>query len=318
MPNIDDMKDLFRIELSDGKGALMTSDLNGVNITIEGDPYFEDFARIGAFLSLPDHRPAIIEALRGLEDAMVEEIRGVWIFSDKKSSAIEYFESKTAALNDKKAPKRDSDFQKLLTKSLSKFERAHSFVVPDKPPVFAGFVFGNVFKETVKARMHFKDVGAGARHGEYTHRIQWYVLTKAGALTSVNPSDAGHVYGGIHRWLNKRRSDRQQLIQLWNYMFDMAADAVDETDFRSPERFNDWLTGPADENVCPLLRGFLRSRRTKRQEYNMGEYLIKKLGRADAENAMQVLMTGPLEKKNPSGRVVYDGKAGAFEPYARK
>lgn len=315
MPTIDEMKDLFRAELSNGKGALMTAKLSGVDITIETDPYFEDFARIGAFLSLPIHRPAIIEALRELESAMVKEIGGWWVLNDKGQAAIKYFEDKSAALKNEKKPKKDTDFRKLMTKALSEFERTHSFVVPEKPPVFAGFVFGNVFKETIKARMHFKDVGAGARHGEYTHRIQWYVLTKAGALVTVDPRDAGYVYGGIHRWLNRVRPDRQSLIQLWNYMFDMAVDAVDETDFRSPERFNEWLTGQADENVCPLLRGFLRSRQTKRQSYNMEAYLAKKLGKVEAENAMRVLLEDTVAQKRPSSRVVYDGTVGAFQPY---
>ena len=47
-------------------------------------------------------------------------------------------------------PDKDRDFSKLLTASLEEFERNHGFVVVgDRLPNYAGFVFGNVFKESL-------------------------------------------------------------------------------------------------------------------------------------------------------------------------
>jgi len=314
MPGFDDMKALLLKKMKKSTGEAITTDLAGKQITLNEDPYFKDFANMGAFLSMPGTRPQIKNALLELEADMVGQIGGIWIMSDKKTSAVGHFKKQQDARLAKTPAPVDSDFSKLLTKSLDAFERAHGFVVPAKLPIFAGFVYGNVFKDTIKNRMHFKDVGAGEKHGEFTHRIQWYALVKAGALVSVDKKDAGLVYGAIHRWLNKAPGGGGQLLQMWNYMFDMQkslvgeGEVLDDDDFRSPENLNVWLTGEADPDFCPLLRSFLRTRRSKRQDYSIESYFTKKLGRVEGPRAFEAWQMGGATKENPSARIVYDGR----------
>lgn len=309
MPNFDEMRSLLQNKMKKSTGEAITTDFEGKQITLAQDPYLKDYANLGAFLSMPETRPRIKNALAELEADMVQQIGGIWLWSDKKSSAVSHFQKQQEARIAK-----NSDFSKLLTKALDAFERTHGFVVPQKLPVFAGFVYGNVFKDTIKNRMHFKDVGAGEKHGEFTHRIQWYALVKAGALVSVDKEEAGLVYGAIHRWLNKAPGGGGPLLQLWNYMFDMQksllgeGETLDDDDFRSPENLNLWLTGEADPDFCPLLRSFLRARRTKRQDYGIEAYFKKKLGPVQGQQAFEAWQMSGARKENPSARIVYDSK----------
>jgi hypothetical protein len=314
MPAFTEMKNLLLNKMKDKDGVPLTTDLNGNTITLSQDPYLNDYANLGAFLSTPDSRVRLKNALQELEADMVRQIGGIWIWSDKQESAVQHFKAQEKAFTARKEPApQNTDFEKLLTRSLDDFERKHGFVVPEKLPIFAGFVFGNVFKDTIKSRMHFKDVGAGEKHGEFTHRIQWYVAVKGGALVNVDKEEAGLVYGAIHRWLNKQSGrPGSRLLQLWDYIFDMNGtllgngEALPDDDFRSPENFNVWLTGAADPTFCPLLRGSLRARREKRKVFSMEDYFVKKLGPVEGRKAFESWQTGVKER--PSARIVYNDK----------
>lgn len=312
MPNYTEMRSLLLGKMVTMEGAKLQTDYQGRQITLDQDPYFQDYANLGAVLSSPSDRPAIKKALENLEADMANEIGGIWLFSNKERSAISHFNAQRSSFAPKKTPLApNSDFRGLLTKALDKFERSHGFVVPAKLPIFAGFVFGNVFKDTIKNRMHFKDIGAGANHGEFTHRIQWYAAVKAGALVTVDKEDAGTVYGAIHRWLNKSPGKGGRLLQLWNYIFDMQpplvgiGETLTKDDFRAPENFNLWLTGDAEPDFCPLLRSFLRARMTKRQIFLIEDYFKKKLGSEAGGVAFESWQTS---KDNPSARIVYSDK----------
>jgi len=324
MPNFDEMRSLLVNKMKDSGGTKLTTDLDGKQITLDQDPYFKDYANLGAFLSTPTTRPFLKKALLVLEDDMVKQIGGWWPISDKKAAAKTHFDKQRGAFADKSGSTNvaaDSNFKGLLSNALNEFERTHGFTVPAKLPIFAGFVFGNVFKDTIKNRMHFKDVGAGEKHGEYTHRIQWYMAVKAGALVSEPPERAGIVYGAIHRWLNKSQGKNLPLLQLWNYIFDMQkslltrGETLEDDDFRSPENLNGWLTGDADPDFCPLLRSFLRTRRTKRQSYMIDGYFKKKLGDVQGVRAYDAWLLSQAQKENPSARIVYDEqRVGSYKP----
>lgn len=323
MPTYTEMRSILQDRMKDHLGAPLKSDLNGRQIAVEEDPFFKDWANIGAFLSEPAWRPKLRTALQELENDMLARIGGLWLFSDRKNSAVSHFGRQAAAYQQNKPPPpSDPNFGKLLTRALDDFERKHGFVVPEKLPVFVAFVFGGVFKDTIKSRMHFKDVGAGPNHGEFTHRIQWYALTRGGALISVDKENAGDVYSAIHRWLNKNPGGGGQLLQLWNYVFDMQprlvgpGDRLDGTDFRSPENLNLWLTGDEEPDFCPLLRSFLRARMNKRQRVvGVDQYFKKKLGAQEGQKAYDAWLLATSSNQRPSARIVYDGgKVGRYAP----
>jgi hypothetical protein len=305
--------DEIRKELTDA------FDAKGVKVNdalLSASPHFEDYVRMGYYLSYGPREPVIRKALIDLDAAMTSRINKTF-FAEYR--ALKHFDQQKTAYTGKSAqPEKDRDFSKLLTASLDEFERNHGFViVGDRPPNYAGFVFGNVFKESLALKQHWKDVGAGAEHGEYTHRLQWYILIKAGAVRTTPANQEATVFASIAPWQKGKTN-------LWTFVFDqMAKDPSiggDKYDFRSPENLNLWLVGDASPEFCPVLRAFLRTRMAKRQFTNdMQKYLAKKLGKSEEDVAliMDYMRDETIAKRNPSARIAYPKNAKpTFKPYA--
>jgi len=150
-------------------------------------------------------------------------------------------------------PDKDRDFSKLLTASLEEFERNHGFVVGDRLPNYAGFVFGNVFNESLALKQHWKDVGAGPEHGEYTHRLQWYILIRAGAIKTVSVNQEATVFASIAPWQKGKTN-------LWTFIFDQLAkdpsiggDKLDRGGLVRSDRICEFLSGIAGAIKLPIL-----------------------------------------------------------------
>lgn len=286
-------------------------------------PHFDDYLRIGHYLSYGPRagvrgEPVIRNALIKLDEDMTQRIdKNFWA----KSRAIDYFKKQGAAYKAKEAPPtKDRDFSKLLTASLDKFERDHGFtVVGDRLPNYAGFVFGNVFKESLTLKQHWKDVGAGEKHGEYTHRLQWYILIQAGAIRTVPVNQEATVFASIAPWQKGRTCN------LWTFLLDLLVTDTsignDKFDFRSPENLNMWLVGDTAPEFCPVLRAFLRARMAKRESsYNMRNYLVKKLKKSaeEVEEIMAYMQTETMAGRNPSARIAFPkGENPKVDPYVK-
>jgi hypothetical protein len=311
-------QDEIRKELTD---AFDAKGLKVNDTLLSASPHFEDYVRMGHYLSCGPRgvirgEPALRNALIALDEDMTRRI-GKTFFAATR--AVKHFEQQQTAYTAKSAqPYKDRDFSKLLTTALDEFERNHGFViVGDRPPNYAGFVFGNVFKESLALKQHWKDVGAGPEHGEYTHRLQWYILIKAGAIRTVPANQEATVFASIAPWQKGKTN-------LWTFVFDQLAKdpsiGGDKLDFRSPENLNLWLVGDASPEFCPVLRAFLRTRMAKRQStYDMQRYLAKKLGKSedDISLVMQYMRDETMAKRNPSARIAYPKNAKpAFKPYA--
>lgn len=298
MRTVAEIRDELRAAF-DGKGLLV----GGQPLT--ASPHFDDYVRIGRFLSCGTREPLLRAALVALDETMTARA-GKRVF--KSSRAVSHFDAQRRAHGAGTAVPKDPDFAKLLTATLDSFERDHGFVcLGERLPNYAGFVFGHVFREAIAQKQHWKDVGAGPAHGEYTHRLQWYLLIHARIVTSVPPNQEADVYQSIAPWQKGKTN-------LWTFLFDRmrSEDPVvrdDADDFRCPENLNEWLTGDAAPDFCPVLRAFLRARESKRQAtYDMRTYLAKKL-QIDANAAQQLLEQMQLERmetgRNPSARIVH-------------
>jgi hypothetical protein len=272
--------------------------------------YLVDYVAMAAALSEGIENPALMKAFLHLEQDMIDST-GYWFNEASKATnhlkaKKEHFDKGAKAIPSQKP--KDTDASKLLTKALSKFELAHGFVAPHKLPNYAGFVFGHVFTEGLNAGMHWKDVGAGPRHGEFTHRIQWYVLIRAGILTTVAKNQEALVFKSIAPWQKGKTN-------LWTFLCDRAEkDAESDNDFRCPEKLNTWLTGDTAPDFCPLLRLFLQARMSKRATYDFIEYISRKtkLSRAKVEALAQ-----PLPGWNASARLVYDNGKATISNFAK-
>lgn len=291
------------------KAAFDDKEIKGEDKTVLSEsPYFRDYVRIGAWLShglraKSNGDPIVRNALLALEADMISRIGKYY---SQSSRAVAYFKQVEGYYKgEAKKPQKDRDFSKLLSGALDKFETEHGFVVVgEKLPNYAGFVYGNVFKESLRLKQHWKDVGAGESHGEYSHRLQWYIVIKAGAIVSTPKNQEALVFQSIANFQRGKTN-------LWTLLFDQLKNSEsiggDKEDFRSPENLNLWLVGDQDPDFCPVLRTFLRARMAKRGTYRLDEYLQRKLNISQEQTSelMEQMKLDNIEKKNPSARILF-------------
>lgn len=157
------------------------------------------------------------------------------------------------------------------------FEKARGVKTPDVP-YMVSVVSAQVFDTQLLNAQHWKDVGVSSRHGEFTHRIQWYVICRAGIVAAAKLMQKLADFG-----------PKQDLLAsaAWDALVDRAKSdekqsalfkAVDTNDFRCPEYFNDYLTSPNNRHKFPLLHAFLKARKEKRDtSFYLPDYIAKKV-----------------------------------------
>ncbi len=122
----------------------------------KGDPtVVADFVRLQALLS---DRQASVPHLRLLNAALEERLRRTPLPAGPSAAR-----SQVAAT--------------VLDEVLATFEVRCGF--SPARPVLVGFASADDFKALTSAGQHFHDVGAGRMHGEFTHRIQWFIAMSA-------------------------------------------------------------------------------------------------------------------------------------------
>ncbi len=122
--------------------------------------------------------------------------------------------------------------------------RGSAVDLPQGVPTLSGFVDPSVFRQILFAHgYHWIDPGAGAAHGPYTHRIQWYCIVQADARVAQDKS-----YLSLFRAMSHKlclAADGKQA--LWDLLFDAfkstSRDTPHSDTYRSPELLNDFLTG---------------------------------------------------------------------------
>ncbi|RKH74470.1 LirA/MavJ family T4SS effector [Corallococcus aberystwythensis] len=208
----------------------------------------------------------------------------------------------------------------VLTTVLTNFEEARGFsVVTDnsgrkRGQLYLSFLPPELFLAQLRAGYHWKDPTVSPEHGEFTHRLQWYLLIHAGVLgQGVAARDVMDVCGRYQRTkppLNalNRESER---TDLWEMLFDRDTKdgansflyplADSDGDFRNPNNLNRYLRGvssqddlrlPPARRHAPLLQDFLKARFTKRSTSQDAYFLKKKYpgkSEEDLDTQQQVL-----------------------------
>ena len=124
-----------------------------------------------------------------------------------------------------------------------------------------------MFIDNVANGRPFKDYGAEPSHGEFTHRIQWYILSKN---VFGSAGQAVEVYRSIAKWSRPipTLADKHAMESLWNLLLDRAPNTTGDAgtiyDFRYPINLNTYLRKTALAKF-PALGTFLQSRFVKRQ-----------------------------------------------------
>ncbi|WP_349656335.1 LirA/MavJ family T4SS effector [Xanthomonas sp. 10-10] len=128
------------------------------------------------------------------------------------------------------------------------------------PMQFFGNLTDSDFAENIRGR-HLAVDYVGGDHGEYTHRIQWYCISKkAGALELACRGNGDKTTGELF----------QRSGPVWLKVFDRT-DPSDVNDFRRPEKLNLYLGKPDDaaKTRWPLLTGFMISRQVATNGYSL-------------------------------------------------
>ena len=254
--------------------------------------FIDACAAIGALLS-GDQGPGRIDGALGKLEALMfqvvdgrlkDDVRGQFpdperkkligntaaggAFAPKTSSERKEVVKQTAPMT-----KLNADpFRKVLTTALDQFESNLNYPVNRDAafhPRYVGLVSPERFLGNIAQGQHWKDVGASPDHGEFTHRLQWFVIA---ASDTVPPNKVAEVYRGIGLCRrNARAEDGLGQSALWARLCDRPIERLSNgkpggtvgiADYRSPENFNTYLRAQAVR--FPLLSSFLSARHAKR------------------------------------------------------
>lgn len=173
-----------------------------------------------------------------------------------KQQYLEDYKRIRALLTDKLAVRRH--FQLLedrlarnpsasLTDALEHFERQVGFAGTDVIPL--GLLSTDDFFDLVRGRVAFKDVGAGIKHGENTHRLQWFVIASEmtdGFTTFPHTAEYNRSPIELYRYLSSpdlRLYDAsgEYKYSLFGALFDQGGSASDL--YNQPDRLHMELLG---------------------------------------------------------------------------
>jgi hypothetical protein len=159
----------------------------------------------------------------------------------------------------------------------------------EKVQTYTRFVDPKAFLRQVELGRHWKDPTVPGMHGEYAHRLQWYLAgTQLGDVIKRPLVDVFRETAGV-----SRKGDFT--YGLWYALFDRDNGIDKEAPFkvatggivdsRSPESLTRYIIDDATADKCPILHWFVRSRLKKRDgaqlnNYgNMKVYVQKKLAK---------------------------------------
>lgn len=233
------------------------------------DSYREDYARIKILL---ERKNAVIRCMRELANEMAQE---------QKSEAV--------------APDRTRYTEKGFIKFsvfLSKYE--HICWFPPSHHVFLGFVRPDDFLELIRQGILAKDPGAGPNHGDFTHRLQWHVISRVITDNFRVPKRAGWDHTPIEL-LSSFGSDWAKAANAW-------AVGLEKGDgFDHPDNFNSELR----KGDYGFLKDQVVARFNKRSEQQKS--VAAELPRGDAESAKDFYFrtTGIGVDRNVAGKQHY-------------
>jgi hypothetical protein len=210
-----------------------------------------------------------------------------------------------------------------------------------KTPTLTGFYHPESFlKHLIAQGYHFKDPGAGIAHGEFTHRIQWWIViseyeSKGPYAIKGRPLDRMRHCALLmsHAWQNAgvgyeipantsqdipHGTGRQQAEALrfgakgmWDFCFDCLKEWSDgnpnpvDLTYRSPEALLTFLKGSLAPQI-PVLSNFLKVRNNKR-----GFFELRGLQGVHPERVLKSLEAKGVQRSDLPGKLAFpaDGKA---------
>lgn len=251
------------------------------------------------------HGVAAEAQLRSLEEDMEREIQHRLGVPDTGIGKLKANEVKDAAeilrsRSEVGKPKNAIEFQHLLSDALTRNEKHFGFTpnLTEQRPggqalTYLGFIQSEAFRTQVSNGLTWKDPLVPGAHGEFSHRIQWYIAMKACQVPGVERGWVGF-YQGVGAVKHTTRVVRDLTEWsgqgLWDVLVDRNAstgrnlngpyNTTEATEFTSPENLDPYLRTGLQS--CPLLTSFLQARFAKRQQIRQNKdllnaYICKKL-----------------------------------------
>ena len=231
-----------KIDVETMKVLILDSHKNNPDDTRASDPKLEDFAKIG---SLMTDEAACKKHLKTLNDELLLHAgqRGLLSKLVKKNSQT--LKDLPNNVNFKNPIVVNID--RVVNSFFEAFEGQYGFNnnlltasdMPSFAPTLTEFVDPPSFREYLfKYGYHWKDPGVGWGHGEYTHRIHWYMVIKQneenGAWLKHTPIQLFRACAD-QIWLHGKNKNAQTGI--WDDLFDNFGVG----DFRKAENLHDFL-----------------------------------------------------------------------------
>ena len=164
-------------------------------------------------------------------------------------------------MNEKR--KAENSYKGILSAVLKKTEKENGFGEVS----YAWGVSAEAFLTNLKSRRPFKDYSASVGdHGEYTHRIQWWILCNLVLPTSGNNAK---YYEECAEWACELADRNNRKVYLWDFLFDSATNTTGLTDIESYGRSPIYVFAECrSEDNYPLLATFLNYRVAKATIFN--------------------------------------------------
>jgi hypothetical protein len=164
-------------------------------------------------------------------------------------------------------------------------------MVPQNPkvpahtvPTLTGFVSIDKFRTHLFAPgYHWKDPGVGVNHGEFTHRIQWYIATQVNVWNPFLRKTPLEIFKMFANDLCRGVGENVDKT-VWDVVFDRL---LAKTDFRTPEVLHAWFKQPGqqkDKNVGVLAQ-LIAGRSLKREHQNFN---LNKLNQKQADEQIDI------------------------------
>jgi hypothetical protein len=129
-----------------------------------------------------------------------------------------------------------------------------------------------------------KDFGAGVKHGEFTHRLQWHVIMSVATMgfTRAIAIQWEHSPFELYTSLGKERNQG-----IWGMLLDQRGDGT----FSHPDSFHEWLLQEAPASI----QSFLVRRENKRREQFIADicaYVSEQSHLGDSYNVPDIFFPG--------------------------
>jgi hypothetical protein len=256
------------------------------NFPAEPPSFLEECVQIASFLSNP---VKVEQGLKELEQDLKARV------DTRFDRILEHYKNKVANV----ASQLDQDLKHLLSQEMTLREIEwgfSSFSIStdkgyrqgEKVQTYTKFQPGQAFRNEIALKRHWKDPTVPGLHGEYTHRLQWFLIGTQ--LKAEIKRPISEIYGQIGPI--QRNSQTKKFYGLWYALCDRDGGddpngpfkiAAPVTDCRSPESMTKFIIDAGNEAHFPLLHWFISSRMKKRQATAMNtwpgrnQYIASKL-----------------------------------------